>query len=91
MARRDEAPGGGDPRGGEPDPSEEGAAALTVRRIANEAGGSTMGIYSRFGGKDGVVDAALRRGLPLLCADIAETPLHGRAGGGSPVREPRVS
>lgn len=35
----------------------EGPGALTVRRIAAEAGVSTMGVYSRFGGKDGVIDA----------------------------------
>ena len=34
----------------------EGPAALTVRRIATEAGMSTMNVYSRFGGKDGVID-----------------------------------
>ncbi|MEQ8440254.1 MAG: TetR/AcrR family transcriptional regulator [Ilumatobacter fluminis] len=34
----------------------EGPDALTVRRIATEAGMSTMNVYSRFGGKDGVID-----------------------------------
>ena len=34
----------------------EGPAALTVRRIAAESGWSTMGVYSRFGGKAGVVE-----------------------------------
>ena len=34
----------------------EGPSALTVRRIAAEAGMSTMNVYSRFGGKDGVVE-----------------------------------
>jgi AcrR family transcriptional regulator len=47
--------------------SEEGANALTVRRIAGEAGCSTMGIYSRFGGKDGVVDALYAEGFRFLC------------------------
>ena len=32
--------------------AEDGPEALTVRRIANEAGMSTMNVYSRFGGKD---------------------------------------
>lgn len=36
--------------------AKEGAAALTVRRIAAEAGVSTMNVYSRFGGKEGVVN-----------------------------------
>lgn len=34
----------------------EGPEALTVRRIAARAGCSTMGLYSRFGGKDGVIE-----------------------------------
>ena len=48
--------------------AKEGPAALTVRRIAAEAGVSTMGVYSRFGGKDGVVDALLREGFDDLSA-----------------------
>jgi AcrR family transcriptional regulator len=51
---------------------EEGAAALTVRRIAAEAGCSTMGIYSHFGGKDGVIDALYVEGFERLCADMSE-------------------
>ncbi len=47
--------------------SEEGAGALTVRRIASEAGCSTMGLYSRFGGKDGVVDELYVEGFRNLC------------------------
>ena len=46
--------------------AKEGPSALTVRRIATEAGVSTMGVYSRFGGKDGVVDALLRDGFEDL-------------------------
>ena len=46
--------------------SNEGTSALTVRRIANEAGGSTMNVYSRFGGKDGVIDALLIEGFGRL-------------------------
>ena len=34
----------------------DGPEALTVRRIASQAGMSTMNVYSRFGGKDGVID-----------------------------------
>jgi AcrR family transcriptional regulator len=55
--------------------SEEGAAALTVRRIAAEAGCSTMGIYSRFGGKDGVVDALYAEGFQSMCVDMSALPL----------------
>jgi len=44
----------------------EGAAALTVRRMATEAGVSTMNVYSRFGGKDGVVEQLFLKGFELL-------------------------
>lgn len=49
----------------------EGPGALTVRRIAAEAGVSTMGVYSRFGGKDGVIEALFVdafRGLSVAIA-----------------------
>ena len=46
--------------------SSEGQGALTVRRIAAAAGGSTMNVYSRFGGKDGVIDALLIEGFEKL-------------------------
>src|SRR5215470_1123439 len=54
--------------------SEEGAPALTVRRIAAEAGCSTMGIYSRFGGKDGVVDGLYAEGFQFLCSGMSNPP-----------------
>src|SRR5690349_14518642 len=50
----------------------DGPAALTVRRIAAEAGGSTMNLYSRFGGKDGVVDALFIEGFRRLAAQVTE-------------------
>jgi AcrR family transcriptional regulator len=55
--------------------SAEGPAALTVRRIATEAGCSTMGVYSRFGGKDGVIEELYKEGVELLFAsmDLVET------------------
>ena len=46
--------------------SKEGASALSVRRIASAAGCSTMGLYSRFGGKDGVVDELYAEGFERL-------------------------
>ncbi len=46
--------------------AEEGPSALTVRRIAAAAGGSTMNVYSRFGGKDGVLDALYVEGFTWL-------------------------
>jgi AcrR family transcriptional regulator len=36
---------------------DEGPAALRVRRVAAAAGCSTMGVYTWFGGKDGLVEA----------------------------------
>jgi AcrR family transcriptional regulator len=50
----------------------EGPDALTVRRIAAEAGCSTMGLYSRFGGKEGVIDELYCEGFARLRAAIAE-------------------
>jgi AcrR family transcriptional regulator len=45
---------------------ERGAAELTVRRVAEQAGSSTMGIYSCFGGRTGMLEAIYRRGFELL-------------------------
>ncbi len=58
--------------------SEEGAGALTVRRIATEAGCSTMGLYSRFGGKDGVVDQLYVQGFDQLCDAMSAAPQDRR-------------
>lgn len=44
----------------------EGPQALTMRRIATEAGSSTMNLYSRFGGKDGILEALFREGFSRL-------------------------
>ncbi|MEI7547689.1 MAG: TetR/AcrR family transcriptional regulator, partial [Actinomycetota bacterium] len=44
----------------------DGADALTVRAIAAAAGASTMNVYSRFGGKDGVVEQLYLKGFELL-------------------------
>lgn len=44
----------------------DGPGALTVRRIAAAAGMSTMNVYSRFGGKDGVIDELYCEGFQLL-------------------------
>jgi AcrR family transcriptional regulator len=41
-------------------------AELTVRRVAEFAGTSTMGIYSRFGGRAGMLAAIYRRGFEML-------------------------
>jgi AcrR family transcriptional regulator len=49
-----------------------GPSALTVRRIAAEAGMSTMNVYSRFGGKDGVVEQLFVQGFELLAEGMRE-------------------
>lgn len=59
----------------------QGSTALTVRRIATEAGVSTMAVYSRFGGKDGVVDQLYVQGFERLSqamndVDSTSDPLH---------------
>jgi AcrR family transcriptional regulator len=49
----------------------EGPAGITVRAVAAEAGIAPMGVYSRLGGKDGLIDALLIRGFDRLRAAIA--------------------
>jgi AcrR family transcriptional regulator len=48
----------------------EGPDGLTVRKIATAAGHSTMAVYSRFGGKDGLVDELFGEGFALLTAAL---------------------
>lgn len=50
--------------------NERGAAELTVRRVAEQAGSSTMGIYSQFGGRPGLLEAIYRHGFEQLRADL---------------------
>lgn len=52
----------------------EGPAALTVRRIAAESGMSTMNVYSRFGGKHGVVEHLFLQGFALLADAMGSVP-----------------
>ena len=54
--------------------AEDGPEALTVRRIAGEAGMSTMNVYSRFGGKDGVIDELYADGYRRLVTEIDSVP-----------------
>ena len=44
-----------------------GHEALTVRRVATAANCSTIGVYTWFGGKDGLVDAILIDGFTSFC------------------------
>jgi AcrR family transcriptional regulator len=52
----------------------EGPGSLTVRRIAGAAGMSTMNVYSRFGGKDGVLDELFTDGFRRLGEAMSEDP-----------------
>src|SRR4051794_4930963 len=54
--------------------SSEGASALSVRRIAAAAGCSAMGLYSRFGGKDGVIDELFAEGFERLIDAMKANP-----------------
>ena len=54
----------------------DGPDAVTVRAVAQEAGVAPMGVYNRFGGKDGLVDALLIRGFDGLRDAIAP---HGES------------
>jgi len=53
----------------------EGPDALTVRRIAAEAGSSTIAVYHYFGGKDGVVDTLYRDGFERLQLAMSSAPV----------------
>jgi AcrR family transcriptional regulator len=53
----------------------DGPDSLTVRRIADRAGCSTMGLYTHFGGKDGVVDALFVEGFRRLAETMSATPI----------------
>lgn len=49
----------------------DGEGAFTVRRIAEEAGCSTTGVYTWFGGKAGLVDAIFVEGFEGFDAALA--------------------
>jgi AcrR family transcriptional regulator len=50
----------------------EGAAGLTLRRVAEEVGTSTMAIYTHFGGMPELRRAVRREGFALLVARAAQ-------------------
>lgn len=52
--------------------SEEGPAALSMRRVAAEAGTSTMVLYSRFGSRDGLVEQLLVEGFTRFADRLGE-------------------
>lgn len=49
----------------------DGEAGFTVRRVAAEAGCSTTGVYTWFGGKGGLVDAIFVEGFESFDAALA--------------------
>jgi len=49
----------------------DGLGGLTVRAVATEAGVAPMGVYNRFGNKDGLIAAVLARGFEGLRAATA--------------------
>ncbi|RPH43873.1 MAG: TetR/AcrR family transcriptional regulator [Burkholderiales bacterium] len=53
----------------------EGLPALSVRRVAEAAGCTTMQVYSRFGGKDGLLQALFEEGFEALAAAQQAVPL----------------
>ena len=52
--------------------SADGAAALTLRRLATATGTSTMAVYTRFGDKQGLLAAMYRAGFERLGAAMSE-------------------
>jgi AcrR family transcriptional regulator len=49
---------------------EGGPAALGVRDIASRAGVAPMGVYKRFGSKNGIIDELFRQGFEELAAAV---------------------
>lgn len=49
----------------------KGPGGLTIRAVATAAGVAQMGVYSRLGGKDGMVDALLVKGFDRLRASVS--------------------
>jgi AcrR family transcriptional regulator len=48
----------------------DGPAAVTVRAVATEAGVAPMGVYNRFGSKEGLIEALLTRGFDGLAEAV---------------------
>ena len=58
----------------------EGPDALTMRRIASEAGCSTSVLYTMFGGKTGVTDGLWREGFERLRQALQQAEGDGPLG-----------
>jgi AcrR family transcriptional regulator len=50
----------------------EGLGGVTVRAVAAEAGVAPMGVYNRFGSKDGLIAALVMRSFDLLREAVAD-------------------
>lgn len=50
--------------------SEEGPSALSARRVATEAGASTMGLYTHFGSMSNLVNAVISEGFTRLAEQM---------------------
>ena len=61
---------------------ERGLGELTVRRIAEAAGTSTMSVYSRFGGRDGMLEAVYRQAFVMLGDAFRAAPARAGTGRG---------
>jgi len=73
--------------------AERGAAELTLRRVAEAAGASTMGIYTRFGSRAGMLEAIYRRGFELLrdaLVTARDRAAQDRAAGDAAAAGPRI-
>ncbi|HJQ47930.1 MAG TPA: WHG domain-containing protein [Amycolatopsis sp.] len=53
---------------------DQGVAGLTVRGLAGAAGTSTLGVYARFGGRTGVLDAMYERTFQVLHGELVRLP-----------------
>ncbi len=58
----------------------DGPGAVTVRAVAAEAEVAPMGIYNRFGGKDGLIEQLLVRGFTRLSEAVAATGVEDPIG-----------
>lgn len=58
----------------------EGAAGLTVRAVAKAAGCSTMGVYTHFKGKSGLIDAVVGWGFEQL-DEVLQVAFEAEGGG----------
>src|SRR3712207_339986 len=57
--------------------ADEGPATLTTRRLAQEAGTSTMAVYTHFGGMEQLRVAVRREAFERLAAELAAVPRTG--------------